>query len=431
MVKLQDREAERALLGSILEDRAAYVAALDLQPSDFCDSACAHLFEAIRHLAEAHEPIEPVGLTARIAAMGGGIPPTMLYGDLLAGSALYAETYVERVASLSAARKLSRGLRVVLSAVDDGELSASDAVPALKRATDAACKGSGDVRSIHDVATDVYRTAQERKRTSRHGVGVETGIRAIDGLIKGLAPKKLVVLAARPGIGKSALALQFADKVARSGGRAILFSLEMDADEIGQRLLSQRTRVPLDDICTGRFDDAESRTMSTETGHISELRLMIDDRSRTLGKIAMRVQRESLAGPIGLVVVDYLQLVQAHVKGQPREQEVASVSRALKGMAMDHGCCVVALSQLNRALMQRADRRPLLSDLRESGAIEQDADVVMFLHRESIYGTSDDGKAEVIIAKNRGGVAGTMKPLVWSGPTVSFGDLDIRDGWQR
>lgn len=252
--------------------------------------------------------------------------------------------------------------------------------------------------------------------------GLSTGFEAIDGKIGLMAPGQLWVLGARPGMGKSALASDIARHVGAGGGRVVFVNLEMGAELLAQRLVAAQGRVPTTRIRTRSLRDADWARLTRSVSELDSVEFYSFDRPE-LARIVQALRAEHRRKPLDLVVVDYLQLMTAG-DGKHREREVATMSRALKTLALRCGFPVLALSQLNRSLESRSDKRPALSDLRESGAVEQDADVVLFVYREGYYAGSDGRDAEpaeIICAKNRTGPAGTVL-LDWYGETQTFRD---------
>jgi replicative DNA helicase len=259
--------------------------------------------------------------------------------------------------------------------------------------------------------------------------GLATGIAALDRATCGLQRTDLIVLAGRPGMGKSALAMNVATHIAaRLKENAAVFSLEMSRDQLIRRIMASEASVDSTHIRNGRLSDIEWEALAKAASPLSEALLFIDDTGGLrLAECASRCRRMALErGKLGLVVVDYLQLMQAGLggHGRNREQEISEITRTMKALAKELNCPVLALSQLNRDLEKRPDKRPMLSDLRESGAIEQDADVVMFVYRDEYYNPGQrEGEAEIIIAKNRSGPLCTV-PAHWNGKVTRFSETE-------
>ena len=422
MVELSDTATERALLAACLWDPAAYAAADTLEPGDFASVDNGRIWQAMRILLQRHGGFDRPSIASAVAESGKTLSPDAM-ASLDGGVPEMAPVYVDRIDRLARARRLASALRGAVTAIEGGE-DASEASATIQRALADSCgaRDNGMCR-VADVAPRVYNEAVGR--TGRGSmIGFPTGLRDLDATIHGLIAPDLVVLAGRPAMGKSALASQMALKVAQAGQTVMLFSLEMGRDQLVQRMLSQMADVPLELIRVGGMTETQKATLSTASGELTDLKILIDDRSNTIGQILMGIQRQSLVEVPALVIVDYIQRASGDSRTGNREQEISGISNALKGAAMRHKCCVLALSQLNRGVEARADKRPLMSDLRESGAIEQDADIILFVYREAVYTRKADDayKAELIIAKHRAGESGKVKSLHWNGPTVSFSD---------
>ncbi len=264
---------------------------------------------------------------------------------------------------------------------------------------------------LKDILIDTFDRIWERMQRQGAISGLTTGFRDLDMKTNGLQPTELIVLAARPSMGKTALVVNLAEGVAEhSKAGVLLFSLEQSKLELAERFLCIRAKLQVQRIRKGDLTDAERDVLLQASGELSEMPLFIDDQPgrnmAQIGAISRRLKRRS---NIGLVIIDYLQLIEPEDKRNPREQQIAQITRRLKFLAKELHVPVIALSQLNRAVDARPDKRPKLSDLRESGAIEQDADIVMFLHRPDVYDPEDrPNEADVIIAKNRSGPTDTV-----------------------
>lgn len=279
---------------------------------------------------------------------------------------------------------------------------------------------------LNSILETTFKEAKQRRRTGGKLLGVSTGLLMLDRLTCGLKKTDLLILAARPSMGKTTLGLNIALDAAREVPVGI-FSLEMSASQLGQRILSMTSGVGLSDIATGNFDDTDEEIMLMELASICDERkhVEIDDGTMTISELRMRARRMKRKHNVGLIVIDYIQLIigDKSYKGN-RVQEVSDISRQLKAMAKELDVPVLALSQLNRGAELRADKRPLLSDLRESGSIEQDADIVMFIYRDAYYNEDSEAKniAEINIAKNRNGATGRCN-LFFDGSKCRFRDL--------
>ena len=279
---------------------------------------------------------------------------------------------------------------------------------------------------LNTLLETTFNEACQRRKTGGELLGASTGIIQLDRLTCGLKKTDLLILAARPSMGKTALGLNIALNAAREVPVGI-FSLEMSASQLGQRILSMTSGVNLSDIATGQFDEQDENFMLDEMANIYENRKRVEiiDDTLTLAELRMRARRLKRKYDVGLIVIDYIQLIigDKSYKGN-RVQEVSDISRQLKAMAKELDIPILALSQLNRGAEMRADKRPLLSDLRESGSIEQDADIVMFIYRDAYYNEDSEYKnvAEVHVAKNRNGATGRCN-LYFDGSKCRFRDL--------
>jgi len=280
--------------------------------------------------------------------------------------------------------------------------------------------------NLNALLETTWREAQNRRETGGELLGASTGMLMLDRLTCGLKKTDLLILAARPSMGKTALALNIALNAAREVPVAI-FSMEMSASQLGQRILSMTSGVQLSGIATGQFDDQDAESMMMSMAELYDARkhVEIDDSTLTMAELRMRARRLKRKFDVGLIVIDYIQLIigDKSYKGN-RVQEVSDISRQLKALAKELNVPVLALSQLNRGAEVRADKRPLLSDLRESGSIEQDADIVMFIYRDDYYNENSERKnvAEIHVAKNRNGATGRCN-LYFDGSKCRFRDL--------
>lgn len=283
--------------------------------------------------------------------------------------------------------------------------------------------------AIKDVLVDAFTELEQLYNQKQHITGVPTGFIDLDYKMAGLHNSDLILIAARPAMGKSAFALNIATNAAvKAKVPAVLFSLEMSKEQMVNRILCSEAMVDSNKVRTGKIDDDDWIKLADTMGDLSEAPIYIDDTPGiSINEIRAKCRKLKLERDIGLVVIDYLQLVQGSSKraSGSREQEISEISRSLKILAKEINVPVIALSQLSRAPEQRPDHRPMLSDLRESGAIEQDADIVMFLYRDDYYNedSEDKGLAEVIVAKHRAGSTGTVK-LVWLGNYTKFANME-------
>jgi len=289
-------------------------------------------------------------------------------------------------------------------------------------------KNSKGATAIKEILVGTF--AELEKLYNQKGVvtGVETGFTALDTMTAGLHGSDLIILAARPAMGKSALAINIATHAAANANvPVVIFNLEMSKEQVGNRILCSEAMVDSNKIRTGKLDDNEWLKLANTSGRLADAPIYIDDTPGiSIMEIRARCRKLKLEKNIGLVVIDYLQLVQAsNKKNGSREQEISEISRSLKILAKELNVPVIALSQLSRGAEKRDDKRPMLADLRESGAIEQDADIVMFLYRDDYYNQDSEKKniAELILAKHRSGSTGTIE-LLWMGNYTKFANLE-------
>lgn len=285
-------------------------------------------------------------------------------------------------------------------------------------------QNTSDIVPIADAVEQTLINLEERYKNGGQLVGLSTGFKELDKVTSGLKKSDFVVIAARPSMGKTALALNIGQAVSSNANVAI-FSLEMPKDQLMDRLLAAKCLVEFEKISTGQLDDKDFYKVSRGANDLATRKLFIDDTSSLLTDIKAKCRKLKIQSGLDLVLIDYIQLIRTTLNTTNREQEVAYISREIKGLAKELGINIIALAQLSRAPEQRADHRPMLSDLRESGSIEQDADVIHFLYRDEYYNkeTEDKNIAEVITAKNRNGKTGITK-LAWIGKYQRFGSLD-------
>lgn len=424
-------EAEESLLGALLlsRDTVGEVAELGLVPSDFYKPGHQHIYDAIRALTGAGQPVDVVTVGDELRRVG-------LLDDIGGSSALLdlqnatpavsnAGRYARIVQDTALLRRLigvaSQIAEIAYDEPDDVTKALDEAEArvfevAERRVTDS-------TRSLSELLSSTMDQLQVTFERGSAITGTATGYHDLDELLSGLQPSSLVIVGARPAMGKSAFALGMATHVAQSTNMPVLFfSLEMGHAELAQRILSSEARVDSQKIRTGRLTEADWSKVGRAIGRL-EVPLHLDDNpSVTVMEIRAKARRmKARFGGLGLIVIDYLQLMQGRSSAENRQLEVSEISRNLKILARELEVPIVALSQLSRNLETRSDKRPMLADLRESGSLEQDADVVMFLYRDEVYhaDSADKGMAEVIVAKHRSGPIGTKK-LVFLGPYTRF-----------
>lgn len=287
-------------------------------------------------------------------------------------------------------------------------------------------QNTGDYVPIRQVVLNALDTIEKASKTTGSVTGVPTGFTDLDYQTAGLQPSDFILVAARPSMGKTAFVLNIAQHIAFRCKKAVsVFSLEMSKEQLVNRLFALESRVDSQKIRTGNLNDDEWSRLIEGAGVVGESKLIIDDTPGiSIAELRSKARKYKIDHDIGIIIIDYLQLMSGNGKSDSRQQEVSDISRSLKALARELNIPVVALSQLSRAVEQRPDHRPMLSDLRESGAIEQDADVVMFIYRDDYYNkdSEEKGIAEIIVAKQRNGPIGTVK-LVWLPNYTKFANL--------
>lgn len=420
-------EAEKAVLGSILLLPPVFdEVALIIRPDDFYDDANRTLFEHLLQMHDAGQQLDPMLLVERLRSadqyesIGGAAYIAELGG--IVPTAAHAEYYAKIVADKSVLRALIHaGTDILHDAYDP----TSDTREMLSKAEEKVfgileSKGGAELNPISDVLQRSLDRLDSRMDQSNQSGGLETGFEDFDQLTGGLQNSELIILAARPSMGKTALAMNIAEHAAMHAGAQVLFvSLEMSAIELGDRLLCSVAEVNGQRLRNGTITGDERRKLVQSAAEISQAPLFIDDSpSRTMTEIAANARRLKRREGLGLIVIDYLQLIDPDSSRDPRQEQVAKIARRLKGLAREMEVPVLCLAQLNRQVESTRDNKPQLSHLRESGAIEQDADVVMFVHREEYYQTNEEdrerfrGEADLIIRKQRNGPVGDVK-LAW------------------
>ncbi len=427
-------EAEQSVLGSLLIDRDAIIrVASYLKAEDFYVSANATIFAAIRDLYNRREPTDFVTLSDELERMGtlddvGGVG---YLSSLLSAvpTAVHVEYYGHIVARTATLRRLIDAGTAIVGIGYQDNVETEDALDAAERALFNVTqqRSTKDFQSIDEVIDRFFDQLEFLQSNRDQLVGVPTGFTDLDSLTGGFQRSDLIILAARPSMGKTAFSLGMAYGAAVKHGRTVgIFSLEMSAEQLVQRLLATETGIDSHRIRLGAINDREWDEISRAFGRLSEAKIFIDD-SANAGIMDVRSKARRLQAEHGLdiVIVDYLQLMSGR-RSENRVQEISEISRGLKGLARELNVPVVALSQLSRAVESRADHRPMLSDLRESGSIEQDADIVMFIYREEKYDEHSDKKgiAEIIVAKHRNGPVSSVN-LRFFEATARFADLEM------
>lgn len=425
--------AERTVLGALLMDSdAIYQIADKLSPDDFFDPVHSEIYHVMQKLTKQGTGVDFVtviaslGESLRFRNVGGSAFLAEITAEVPTAS--HIDHYVKIVVDHSQKRRLLAFGEKLKSLGSDCELTAEDALESAER-------GLLDLSSSYTGADPVPIGELRYERFQRYSAlyeadeaedlqGIPSGFPAIDRKLTGFAPGQLVILAARPGMGKTALALDFAKYAACEKGKSVVvFSLEMSAEEVFDRMVAKELNVPAWQLGQGKFDEATMGRMGNAMDRIGAYPIAIDDSSSTVFEISSRARRHKMRFGLDLVIVDYLQLVSVDERWarENQTQRMSYISRSLKQLARELDVPVIALSQLNREVEKRAGNRPMLSDLRDSGSIEQDADRILMLYREEYYDEDCDrpGLTDVYIRKNRQGPTGSVE-LFFESETMSF-----------
>ena len=427
-------EAEKSVIGSMLMSRDAVIAAAEiLNKEDFYEQQYGVLFEAMKELNDEGHPVDVITLKNRLEAKGLPQEFTSLdyVRELLSSVPTSANVryYAEIVSEKAQLRRLIRAAEEIAGDCYVGkDETASIMDKAEKNIFSVVQQRSGDnFVPIREVVLDALTAIENASKAKGSVTGLATGYPDLDYKTSGFQNSDLILVAARPSMGKTAFVLNIAAYMAfRKNIPAAIFSLEMSKGQLMNRLFALESRVNSQNIRTGHLSDEEWAKLVEDAGVISHSNLIIDDTPGiNLQQFRSKARKYKLDADIGIIFIDYLQLMAGSGKsGDNRQQEISDISRALKSLARELNIPIVALSQLNRGVEQREDHRPMLSDLRESGAIEQDADVVMFIYRDDYYhrDSEEKGIAEIIIAKQRNGPIGTVK-LAWLPEYTRFASL--------
>ncbi len=414
-------EAEQAVLGGILMNNDALNQVLDiLRPEDFYKEGHSLIFEAMAGLYDQGEPIDLITLTESLKARdllekAGGQDYLISLVDAVSTSAGLAY-HAEIIKDLSIRRKLIASC----SSISEQCFRRGEETEELLEKAEQSIYDIAEERvkegfqSMKEVVTDSFRRLETVSAADGYVTGIPTGFTEFDKITAGLQPSDLIVIAGRPSMGKTALALNIGYNAAEKTGKAVaVFSLEMSKLQLGIRLLGFDTGIDATRLRTGFLRDTDWERLTHSANRLAELPIFIDDSSSiTVLEMKAKCRRLKRRQDLALVIVDYLQLIQGRRTAESRQLEISEISRALKAMAKDLNVPVLALSQLNRKVEDRPDKKPRLADLRESGAIEQDADVIIFIYRDEVYHPANEDNrnvAEIIVAKQRNGPTGYFK----------------------
>lgn len=416
-----DLLAEQAVLGSIfLDPDKIHIASEYLTKDSFFKLSHGMLFNIMQDLSDKGDPIDPVSVKSALDSIGqfeqvGGMAFLASLINAVPTSA-HIEHYSKVVAEKSRARKVIEDLSQSISNVYDGQKDLNEILSQTgQNLSTISSEQKKGFRPIIDVIDSTQSILDERSQKTGDVTGTSTGFNDFDQITTGLHEDNLIIIAARPAMGKTAFALNIAQNVAKNSDKAVaIFSLEMGAESLVERMLSAEGLIPSYHVRTGNLSESEWRRMISAQERLARGKIFIDDtagiRISEIRSKAKRLAQEN--GGLGLIVIDYLQLIEGRGR-ENRQQEVSEISRQLKIIAKELKVPVIALSQLSRGVDQRNDKRPILSDLRESGSIEQDADIVAFLYREAYYKRDEqeepDNVTELILEKNRHGSLGTVQ----------------------
>ena len=428
-----DPEAEQAVLGSMLVDKDAVLTVLEiLKPEDFYRNEHAEIYGAILDLYEASKPVDLLTLKEQLRIRG---KYDVINGfEYLASltNPMYSIANVEDYANIVWEKSILRKLIKASNKISKESYEALDDATAIteraeKEIFNIVQRKSSSYALIKDVLVDTFNNLEELATREEGVIGIPSGFIDLDNRTLGFMPGQLIIIAARPAMGKSAFALNvLANAAIRAKKSVVYFSLEMSKEELTSRVLASEAMVDSQKIRSGKLEDEDWISLTNASGTLSEAKIILDDTSGfTPIELRAKCRKLKMEHDIGLVVIDYLQLMDASKVSASRQADISEISRSLKVLAREIGVPIIALSQLSRAPEQRPDHRPMLSDLRESGSIEQDADMVMFLYRDDYYNPDTDKKniAEVILAKNRAGSTGTTE-LLWLNQYTKFVNLD-------
>jgi replicative DNA helicase len=429
-------EAEESVLGSMLLSKDAIAEVLELlREDDFYRPAHRTVFRSVLELYGHGDAVDAVTVQEELRRSGaladiGGAPflHTLVASVPTAANAGYYARIVKEAGVLR--RLIDAGTQIVqlgFETPQDTEAAVDQAESLVYQVAQG--RVTEDYHSLRDVLTTTLEAIERLHEDHREITGVPTGFADLDRLTSGLQPANLVIVAARPAVGKSTLGLDVARHAAvRAGVPTVVFSLEMSKTELVQRLMCAECTVDMQRLRTGRMEESDWTRLTRSLGKLADAPLFIDDSpGTTMMEIRAKCRRLKQRHGLGLVVVDYLQLMQPSKRFENRQQEVSEISRSLKLLAKELGVPVVAISQLSRQTEARSDRRPMLSDLRESGALEQDSDVVLFIYRDELYDPESPrkGEADLILAKHRNGPTDTVT-VTFQGQYSRFAPMAAR-----
>ncbi len=429
------KEAEQSVIGSMIMDRDAIVTASEmLHKDDFYYQQYGTIFESMVELFTAGLPVDLVTLQNKLKEkdVPEEISSLGFVRELLASVPTSAN--IKYYATIVSENAIKRRLIRVTEGIENECYAGKESLESVLNKTEKDIfallnsRSGGDFVPIRQVVLNALEKIENASKQSGTVTGIPTGFTDLDYRTAGLQPSDLILVAARPSMGKTAFVLNIAQHVAfREAKSVAIFSLEMSKEQLVNRLFSLESRVDAQALRTGNLSDADWEQLIEGAGIIGDSKLIIDDTPGiSISELRSKCRKYKLEQGLDIIIIDYLQLMTGSGRGnESRQQEISDISRSLKGLARELNVPVVALSQLSRAVEQRPDKRPMMSDLRESGAIEQDADVIMFIYRDDYYNKDTElkGISEIIIAKQRNGPIGTVN-LAWLPQYTKFGNLE-------
>ena len=429
----QAEEAEKSVIGAMLLDQDAIAAATEILTSeDFYHKQYGIVFDAMVSLYSENKPVDLVTLQNRLREMDAA--PEVYSLDYIQGilTATPTSANIRHYAQIVADKAQLRRLIHVNEQIANACYAQNDRVEDIMEDAEKAVfqvvqkRGGGDFTPIREIVGSALKRIEAASRNKGNVTGLATGFIDLDYRTSGMQPSDLILVAARPSMGKTAFVLNIAEYMAfRKNLKVAIFSLEMSREQLVNRLFAMESNVDAQLLRNGNLNDTEWDNLLESANTIGDSNMIIDDTPGiSVAELRSKCRKYKLEHGLDIIMIDYLQLMTGNRRIESRQQEISDISRSLKEIARELQVPVIALSQLSRAVEQRPDHRPMLSDLRESGAIEQDADVVMFLYREDYYkpDTEKKGVAEVIIAKQRNGPIGTIE-LAWIAKFTKFANL--------
>lgn len=427
-------EAEQSVIGSMLMDKEAIITASEIVTGDdFYSHQYGVLFDAMIELFNEGKPVDLITLQNKLKEKD--IPAEVCSLEFIRDiiTAVPTSANVKYYANIVYEKAVLRRLIKTTESITNECYLDKEKLEVILEQTEKKVfdiiqnRSSGDFVSIKDIVIKSLESIESAAKSKGSVTGIATGFYDLDYKTAGLQPSDLVLVAARPSMGKTAFVLNIAEYVAvKSNITTAIFSLEMSKDQLVKRIISMNSKVDSQAIRSGDLKDEDWIKLVESARMIGNSNLIIDDTPGiSIGELRSKCRKFKLENNLGLVIIDYLQLMSGSKKSESRQQEISEISRSLKALAREISAPVIALSQLSRAVEQRPDKRPMLSDLRESGAIEQDADVVMFIYRDDYYNhdSEDAGISEIIIGKQRNGPTGTVK-LAWLSQFTKFANLE-------